>query len=1002
MVAFGISDIGTALKRRWRLLAGLGLAFASYTLAGFFLVPWLAKSTIESYVRDDLKRQVTIGELTFNPFTFASDVRNFAISEADGSPIASFDLLRINFQLSSLFNRAWTFAEVRLDAPQLRVLVAADGSLNLAKLVPPSTEPEPAEPTSVPAVRIGTFAVHGGRVAFDDETRGRPFNATLTPIEFTLNDFRTEAEFQNAYQFAASTLAGERLTWSGTFSVQPLGSAGKFAINALKAATITGYLQDALPFDVPSGAVDFEGEYVATVAANFDIVIRLPTVTLSEFAIAPRGIDGNPTWVTLPAIQLADTTFSLAERKLAIGTIEVENAKIDVAREADGQISLMRLAGATPPAQPVAATNAAATNAAPAFDVSVGTIQVRGATVAMEDRAVQPAVAFNITPIAATISGYSMAPNTTLKVDVSAGIGNGRVAAQGDVRMEPLNANLALNVTDFELPPLQPYIATATAMRLTSGRVSTTSKVVFTATPERGQPSLQFAGDVTIAALATLAANQDFIKWDQLRLAGIDYRQGPDRLNIARVEATKPYGRVVITPEQTLNVATVLTTPARAAPPARPAAQASTRAQPARAQPAQQTMPMQIGTVVITDGSANFSDFSIQPNFSAQIMALGGTVTGLSSAPNSRAQVKLNGNVDQYAPVDITGTVNLLSAAVFTDLAMNFRNMELTTFNPYSGKYAGYNISKGKLTTELKYKVDNRKLDAQHHVVLDQLEFGAATNSKDAVPLPVRLAVALLKDRNGVIDLSLPVSGSLDDPQFRVGPIIWQAFVGLLTKIVTAPFALIGSLFGGGEDLQYVEFAAGSSMLAPAQTERLTTLAKGLAERPQLRLDIPLQTLTPADDTALAEAAYEEMVQPMLAAIPSDAPDSAQRRLTALAAVYQQQTGAPPAYPMATVAPMEAMAAMTAKGGGMPAMAAMPPPPDPAVLQSNIEFVEKALRERITVSQAARDALARARADAVQAAVLANTQVDPQRVFRSERTSGTGAAAGARMELKLE
>jgi hypothetical protein len=244
-----------------------------------------------------------------------------------------------------------------------------------------------------------------------------------------------------------------------------------------------------------------------------------------------------------------------------------------------------------------------------------------------------------------------------------------------------------------------------------------------------------------------------------------------------------------------------------------------------------------------------------------------------------------------------------------------------------------------------------------------------------------------------VIDISLPVSGSLDDPEFRVGPIIWQAFVGLLTKIVTAPFALIGSLFGGGEDLQYVEFAAGSSTLPPAQAEKLTVLAKGLAERPQLRLDVPLQTLTPADDAALIEAAYKEMVEPMLAAIPANAPDVAQQRLAALASVYEQRTGTPPAYPMAAMAPMTAMDAV----GGMPA------PVDPAVIESNIAFVEKALRERITVTQAAREALARARADAVQAAVLANAEVAPQRVFRSERQSGALDMAGhARMELKLE
>jgi uncharacterized protein involved in outer membrane biogenesis len=990
-VAFSVNDVGKALQRRWRLLAALGFMFTSYTLAGFFLVPWLAKSYVESYVREDLGRQVTIGELTFNPFTFATDMRGFSLNEADGSPIASFDLLRVDFSLSSMFNRAWTFAEVRLDAPQVRVLIAADGSLNLAKLVPPSTEPEPAEPAGVPAVRIGTLSVNAGRVALDDESRGRPFNATLTPIEFTLTDFRTAPDFQNVYQFAASTLAGERLTWSGQFSVQPLGSTGTFAINALKATTITAYLQDALPFDLPSGAIDLEGEYVATVAANFDIVTKLPTLKLSDFAIAPKGIDGTPTWVSLPAVQISNTTFSLAERKLAIGTIEVDNARVDVAREADGQMNLMRLGGAAVPAGTPAAQPAATASTGPTFDVSIGTIQVRAATVVAEDRMMQPAVSFNVTPISATVSGYSMAPNTTLEVDISAGIGTGRIAAQGNVKVEPLNANLALTVTDFELPPLQPYISASTAMRLTSGRASTTSKLMYAATPERGQPAVQFSGDVTIAALATLAANQDFIKWDSLRLAGIDYRQGPDRLTIERIEATKPYGRVVITADQTLNIATVLNPPGRAPEPAQPP-----RPAPSRAQPQQQAMPMQIRSVVIRDGSANFSDFSIQPNFSAEIVGLGGTVTGLSSAANSRAQVKLTGSVDRFAPVDITGTVNILSAAVFTDLAMNFRNMELTTFNPYSGKYAGYNISKGKLTTELKYKVENRNLDAQHHVVLDQLEFGAATDSKDAVPLPVRLAVALLKDRNGVIDISLPVSGSLDDPEFRVGPIIWQAFVGLLTKIVTAPFALIGSLFGGGEDLQFVQFAAGSSMLEPSEVNKLSTLAKGLAERPQLRLDIPLQTLTPADDAALIEAAYKEMIEPMLAAIPADVPDAAQRRLTALAAVYQQQTGSSPAYPMSVTAPMPAMDAM----GGVPAM---PAAPDPAVVESNIEFVQKALRERITVSQSERDALARARADAVQAAILANTEVDPQRVFRSERTSGALDMAGnARMELKLE
>jgi hypothetical protein len=180
-------------------------------------------------------------------------------------------------------------------------------------------------------------------------------------------------------------------------------------------------------------------------------------------------------------------------------------------------------------------------------------------------------------------------------------------------------------------------------------------------------------------------------------------------------------------------------------------------------------MPTRIGSILIQDGTADFADHSIQPNFAAQMQGLNGHVVGLSSDPHSRAEVTLNGSVDRYAPVTVSGQVNLLSATAFTDLAIAFRNMELTTFNPYSGKFAGYSITQGKLTTELHYHVENRKLEAQHHIVLDQLEFGAATESKQAVPLPVKLAAALLKDRNGVIDINLPVTGSLDDPNF--GPV---------------------------------------------------------------------------------------------------------------------------------------------------------------------------------------------------------------------------------------
>jgi hypothetical protein len=284
------------------------------------------------------------------------------------------------------------------------------------------------------------------------------------------------------------------------------------------------------------------------------------------------------------------------------------------------------------------------------------------------------------------------------------------------------------------------------------------------------------------------------------------------------------------------------------------AADASGGPASASAQSSAPAMPMAIGTVRVIDGSVNYADFWIQPNFAVGIQALNGTVEGLSSDPKSRAKVKLDGKVDRYAPVTINGELNLMSAAVYSDIKMSFKGLELTTMTPYSGHFAGYKIDKGKLSVDLTYKVDQRKLDAEQHFVIDQLQLGDAVESPDAVHLPLKLAIALLKDRNGVIDLPLPITGSLDDPQFKVGPIIWHALVNLLEKAVTAPFAAIGRLFGGhGEEMKFIDFAPGSADLDAASKEKLDALTKALQEHDQLKLDVPIVYSQDLDRPVLAK-----------------------------------------------------------------------------------------------------------------------------------------------------
>lgn len=998
------------------IVAGLVLLYA---LAGFFLVPRLARSQLESYVAEQLHRQVTVGEIRFNPFFFDTSIAGLTLREADGSTVVAFRHLYVNAELASLWQRAVVLKEVELSAPNIEMIVARDGTVNLAKLAPPESEPKqkaPAEEqTPPPRVRIGRLDVREGRIGFTDQTHEQPFTAAVTPIKFTLTDFKTDVDYQNAYDFSGATLAGEQLHWNGTFTVQPLGSSGQFGIQGLKAATIDAYAADALPFQMASGTASFSGSYRFAMSPTLALEVGVPSLQVRDFSMKERGAASAP--IKLPEIDLHDMALSYEQRDVGVKQVDVKGAHIDVAREQDGSIDLMRLfAQATPegestPQQAQATeqhvqTDKSSSPPSPAestppqsqpaeWRVHVDKLQLNEATVLAEDRSVTPVAKFALSPIALTLDSWSTDKNAKVQLDANVTINEkGKLTGKGELLMDPLGMQLAVELNDFGLPAIQPYLNAETAMTLHSGQLGLKGDVSYAET-KPDAPSLKFKGEVNVADLRTTdeLVNQDFIKWRSLAITGIDFSQNPDKLDIDRVVARQLYGKVVIAQDRTLNVTKVLNpqstqssgesgtdgrTGARAVQTDNAAEESGTDVRngnrPVQTDDATETksFPIRVKSIRFIDGSANFADYSIEPSFASGILELHGAITGLSSNPKTRAKVKLEGKVDKYAPVDIVGDVNLLSATVYTDVALNFRNMELTTFNPYSGKFAGYNISKGKLSTELKYLVQDRKLAASHHIVIDNLEFGDKTDSKDAAPIPLKLAVALLKDRHGIMDLNLPVSGTLDDPKFRLGPIIWKAVLNLLTKVVTAPFAALGSLFGGGEELAFVDFEAGSAELPVAQTTKLNTLAKALVERPQLKLNVPLTVVTSQDSEALARAA-------LMQKLPSGTPEQPAQRLAALEKVYQEVAKSAPEYPEET----------RTKDG--------------VDVDARLKFLERSLLELLRPTDAALTALAQQRARSVQDAVLANTELNPERVFIvAERSEGKAESHLVRMELKLE
>jgi Domain of Unknown Function (DUF748) len=614
-----------------------------------------------------------------------------------------------------------------------------------------------------------------------------------------------------------------------------------------------------------------------------------------------------------------------------------------------------------------------------------------------------------VAPLSIKVDGASLDLAKPLNVSLDAKINDsGSVNITGAVTPQPVAADLNLKFGGIELAAFQPYIAQYTSMTLMAGALSGDTKVRYG--PQH--PALQFGGNISVANLHTVdnALHDDFINWDRLDVQGLNFQHDPDRLDIAQVSAHKLYARVIVEPDESINVKRVLAGPGATviAPGGNSGAPVAATAAPAPAPPLPRkggkpvrgaaaaagtpaapttpAMPMSIKRIVLEASQANFADLSVKPNFATGIQNLQGTVVGLSSKENSRAKIDIHGSVGEFAPVAITGEVNVLGAVLYTDLAMSFRNIELSTFNPYSGKFAGYNISKGKLTTELHYKVDGRKLDAQHHIIVDQLEFGDKTESKDAVSLPVKLAVALLKDRDGVIDLNLPITGSLDDPKFRLAPIIWKVFINILEKAVTAPFALLGSLFGGGPDLQFVDFQPGVAELDAAAVEKARSMVKALTARPQLKIEIPIAVVNELDRPRLVEERFQAQIQAQVASRkkPPAGPVDLQQldpsaQLDLLTQVYAKNLGAEPKFPDEVTAIKTKPEATTAK----------------------IEFLKRELHQRITVSDSDLTALGQQRAMNLQQALLTDAQVAPDRVFLVANDKAKGQDGRVRLELSL-
>jgi uncharacterized protein involved in outer membrane biogenesis len=828
------------------------LCLATYTWGGFLWAPQALRAEIQA-TADALHSQVTIGEIRFNPFSFTAHLHDVKLAGAAGEPLLSVAKVRADLKLASLWRGGTVVNKVVLAEPRLRIVIAQDGSIDASQWFA-GAKSAAARKAFIPRLWIESLTLSKATIDVIDRRAGRNAKLQLVPLDLSLRDFRTEAGHANVYELALHTGGTERLTASGKFTLQPLEVTGSLSAKALSARTIDQLLSRVLPIRLAEGSFDFTGSYQLALQPRLRWRLEIPAIVAGAVTVKERNSESTPP-LQSARVELKGLQLQWPGRKLHLDTLMLTQVRLNVVREADGSLNLARWfeRSIRVPMQHAAATGVP-------WNFAIKTIDWQQAHVAIDDELARSTAHFDLTPAHITLDNVSNAAGTKTAIRVATQLnGAGHIRLIGELGGEPWLASLQLDATDLSLLAFQPYVDEIATLALEEGTLGLTGKL--TSSLPGKLPGWRFNGGARLDGLRAKLEGQDLLTFQSVSADGIDWRT--QRLRVEKVIAQRPSARIAVDKQGQLNLTRVLrsrqakpaSAPERNADPLlrlalAAASEAGTVPSPSVARA---RLPVQIARIEVIDGAANVTDESVAPTFATAMTAISGSLTGVSSEHGARAKLRMNARIDAQVPVSVVAEMNLLAPTRFTDLTLSCRDLPVTKLDTYAAKFAGYHLAKGRLTMELTYHVADGKANANHHIVLQDFSLGAATFAPKADALPAAVAVSLLKNRDGSITLDLPVSGRSDESAFRLPVAAWQAFAGVVNDTSAAPFKTLGSAAGEGEELAYVEFVPGSAEIAPSEQAKINRLASALKERPEVRLEIPFAVAL-QDAVAVARA----------------------------------------------------------------------------------------------------------------------------------------------------
>jgi Domain of Unknown Function (DUF748) len=836
------------------------------------------------------------------------EVDSLDVRDASSAPLVGFKRLSVALTDVEPLRKIITLGAIQLDGLTSNFVLNRGGTNNFTSLTASSggAQARPAataQPQSAPPYMfVQSMDLSNGSLKVTDNSAATPVVITLDGIHAGFKNFDTNKQAAPIPFQAGTRIGAGTATVKGSFDLAHSRVMADAALDKIDLPPLQALAQPFWAGTLASGKLSVKATLQSDFApGHFNVHVQPATASLDTLEVRAPTDAQKP--IACKSISVALDQVDLAARQAAVKELKVDGLTVSVKRAHDGQLSLLAFVHAPPsgaprpstdppsaappakpppqtqvrPNQPVTTLPAPSSQPPPpatagahaqAWQYRIESVAIENTDADVEDESAPQPIAVHVAPLNVHVKDVSNDFSKPLGVAVEGTLKpRGGFKVDGTVVPTPLEAKLRVATTRIDLSPANTYVSSMLNARITSVNL-TMNGAVEVATAKKLRAT--YRGDATLGNLRMLdkVTNERFLRWNALTARGInaEIAGGPPRVHVSEVALSDFYARVILNSDAKLNLSDLVAKP-KAAPTsithAKPAA-GDPPAPPSQAPAKGHSIDadIRLGRITLQGGHVNYTDNFIKPNYTADLTEIAGKIGGFGTRSTQPAEVELQGQINSSAPINITGSLNPLAPKAFVDIKAKADGVELSNLSPYSTKYTGYPITKGTLTVDVHYLLQNNQLTASNHIFIDQLTFGDKVPSPNAINLPIALAVSLLKNPQGAIDLTIPVSGSLSDPQFSIGAVILQAFTNLIMKAITAPFALLASAIGSsGQNLEYVEFPAGLATLTPDSIKKLATLSKALKDRPSLKLTISGRVDPKFDTDGLRAAMVDRSVK---------------------------------------------------------------------------------------------------------------------------------------------